>query len=69
MAVHKGPVSYSLGAFRFSPETATPTYHLPGGTQQAALGILHAEYTNIPSAARVAPPEGEQVTLETCRGP
>jgi hypothetical protein len=32
------------------------------------LGILRADARNIPSAACVAPPEDEQVMLETCRG-
>jgi hypothetical protein len=48
---------------------------------QEALGILRAFHSspgsrqltqhacNMPSAACVAPPEDEQVMLETCRGP
>jgi hypothetical protein len=35
--------------------------------------VLHRQITlyarNIPSAVRLAPPEDEQVTLETCRSP
>jgi hypothetical protein len=30
---------------------------------------IEAEARNMPSAACVAPPEDEQVMLETCRGP
>jgi hypothetical protein len=32
-----------------------------------SVGCSHA--SNIPSAAYLAPPEDEQVTLETCKGP
>jgi hypothetical protein len=43
------------------------------GTVAVSLQSCHSQLTlyarNIPNAVRVAPPEDEQVMLQTCRGP